>query len=256
MSHPLLEFHDAAFGYRGKPVVSGLRFAVHVGEFVGLVGPNGSGKTTLLRGVLGLLEPLQGKVVRHERLSGGAVHMGYVPQRETLDESFPLSVSKVVSMGRYRRMGRRRGLDPEDHQAVRKALEAVGLQDRQQAPFRTLSGGQKQRTLIARALAAEPDLLVLDEPTSGMDLGSEQSVMELVSRIHHERHLTVLMVSHQLNTVARWVKHMGLVHDGHVDFGTRDEILTGEHLSEVYGAGTRVVDVEGHPMVLPPGGAR
>jgi ABC-type Mn2+/Zn2+ transport system ATPase subunit len=251
----LVGFHGVALGYGRRPFLSELDFAVHRGDFVGIVGPNGSGKTTILRGILGLLRPLSGEI----RFDGGRgrerFHIGYVPQRETLDETFPLAALDVVLMGRYRRAGRSPVIGSEHREAAKRALTDVGMGDRIHVPFRDLSGGQKQRTLIARALAAEADMLVLDEPTSGMDLRAEHDVMSLVASLHRERGLTVVMVSHQLNTVANWVKRLGLLHDGELDLGPVDEMLTSETLSRVYGPGAAVGTVEGQRVVLPPRGS-
>ncbi len=255
MSDTLVGFKGVALGYAGKQVLRDLDLAVQRGDFLGIVGPNGSGKTTILRAVLGLLRPTAGTLVLGTSPEGGRLHLGYVPQRETLDERFPLSVLDVVMMGRYRRAGRIRRPDALDREQVETALRAVGMEGRSHTLFRNLSGGQKQRALIARALAGQVDLLVLDEPTSGMDLGAESRVMNLVDRIHRDRSLTVLLVSHQLNTVARWVRRLGLLHEGRLAVGDLDEILTGESLSRVYGEGTRVETVGGRRVVLPPGGA-
>lgn len=247
----LVEFRGVSLGYGARPVLAGLDFVIREGDFLGIVGPNGAGKTTILRGVLGLLRPLRGSVLYRGSPLSGNFHFGYVPQRQTVEELFPLSVHDVVLMGRYRRMGHRR-VGATHAEMVSRSLAATGMEEFVHAPYRDLSGGQKQRVLIARALASEPEVLVLDEPTSGMDLAGEVSVMSLVDRLHRERRLTVVLVSHQLNTIAKWVHDVGILHEGALDVGPLDIILTTGSLERVYGKGARVVQLDGHRVVLPP----
>jgi len=243
----LIEFDGVALGYASKIVLGGLDFSLEPGDFLGIVGPNGSGKTTILRGILGLLQPTAGTI----RLRDDRIHFGYVPQRQSLDEIYPLSTRDVIAMGLYHE----RGLDQvQRSERIDRAMRWTGIAEHADALFRQLSGGQKQRVLIARALTAAPDVLVLDEPTSGMDLAGESSVMELIAQLHRERGVTIILVSHQLNTVARWVRSIGLLHDGRLDCGSVDEILNSQRLAEVYGDGARVVEVDGLPVVLPPKG--
>jgi ABC-type Mn2+/Zn2+ transport system ATPase subunit len=250
---PLIEFQSVSLGYGRVPILSELEFSIYEADFLGIVGPNGAGKTTILRGILGLLRPQRGHICYRGHDSRDAFHFGYVPQRQTVEEIFPLSVLDVTLMGRYARMGRGRPSD-EDRRAAEESLRATGMLSKAARPYRDLSGGQKQRTLIARALVSDPDMLVLDEPTSGMDLSGEASVMELIDDLHRERSITVVMVSHQLNTVAKWVKHLGILHEGHLETGRLGEILTDATLERVYGPGARVIDVDGQRVVLPPHG--
>lgn len=248
MTAPLIRFEGASLGYGSQTILRDLDLTVQPGDFLGIVGPNGSGKTTILRGILGLLEPTTGQMVRDDDL-----HFGYVPQRQTVDLLFPLSVEEVVLMGRYRRIGWGRRPRPEDRRAARDCLESAGVGELATRQFRHLSGGQKQRTLIARALVSEPDVLVLDEPTSGMDLGGETAVMSLLEGLHRERSLTILMVSHQLNTLVRWVRQLGFLHRGHLVTGPLEEVLTDHALQELYGPGVRVRSVDGRFVILPGG---
>jgi len=251
MKRALATFRSVDLGYGNRVIVSGLDFQVWEGDFLGIVGPNGAGKTTILRGLLGLLPPRAGEV-RMAESDGNGLHLGYVPQRDSLDEIYPVTVLDVVLMGRYRRMGRFRLPGARDREEARRALEQAGIRDLAERPFRNLSGGQKQRTLIARALAARPQILVLDEPTNGLDLAAENSIMTLLHRLHRETGVTVVMVSHLLNTVARWVKRIGILHEGHLEIGELDEILTPSTLTRVYGAGSDVERVRGRLVVLPP----
>src|SRR5829696_5004056 len=201
----LITFDHATLGYGRRVVLSDISFEIPAGDFLGLVGPNGAGKTTILRAILGSLEPLQGTVVKAEGL-----RFGYVPQRGSVDYGFPLKVLDVVLMGRYHRSGLGRRPTSQDRALAVEALAHVGIADLQDQQLSALSGGQKQRTLIARALVGAPDLLVLDEPTNGMDLVSTTQILALVRELHERDRLTVLMVSHALNEVANYVNRIAL----------------------------------------------
>jgi zinc transport system ATP-binding protein len=207
---PLLTLRDASFGYGGRAVVTGVDLALDAGAFVGIVGPNGSGKSTLLRGVLGLIEPLSGHVERNARA------IGYVPQRETLDAIFPLRADEVVHMGAYGRLRGLRGLRSSERERAWKCLERVGLAERASSPFASLSGGQRQRVLLARALMVEPDLLVLDEPTSGVDHESQEAIAEILHRLSSEGVTAVLLVSHDIEWVHAAAHSVRLVSEGRV----------------------------------------
>jgi ABC-type Mn2+/Zn2+ transport system ATPase subunit len=193
----LLELRGASFGYDAVPVVAGVDLEVTSGEFLALVGPNGAGKTTLLRGMLGLLAPLSGKIER------GSEALGYVPQREQLDSIYPFRVREVVEMGGH---GRRRSLlraRRPVREDVRDALREVGLEERCELRFHDLSGGQRQRVLIARALMAQPDVLLLDEPTSGVDRKSQEVILHLLHKLASQQGVAVILVGHDLGALAR-----------------------------------------------------
>lgn len=253
MNRILADFRGVDLGYGGGVVLRGLDFRVHEGDFLGIVGPNGAGKTTILRGILGLLRPRAGEIRMAESDDGG-LHLGYVPQRDSIDEIYPVTVLDVVLMGRYRRVGRFRLPGPRDREKATAAMEQAGIRDLAHRPFRNLSGGQKQRALIARALATGPQILVLDEPTNGLDLAAENAIMALIDRLHRETGLTVVMVSHLLNTVARWVGRIGILHEGQLQIGKPEEVLTAANLQRVYGPGADVERLKGHLVVLPPHG--
>ncbi|HEU4881818.1 MAG TPA: metal ABC transporter ATP-binding protein [Longimicrobium sp.] len=241
----LVTFADATLGYGRRTVLSGLTFSVAEGDFLGLVGPNGAGKTTVLRAILGTLKPLSGTVSRAPGL-----RFGYVPQRDQVDYNFPLRVLDVVLMGRYDRIGLGRRPGADDRRRAMAALEHVGIPDLAERPLKDLSGGQKQRTLIARALVGEPNVLVLDEPTNGMDLVSTTQILGLVRELHERDRLTVIMVSHALNEVANYVERIALVVGGGFRIGGVDEIMTVPVLSEMYGIPVEVDSFNGHRIVL------
>ena len=241
----LVTFDGVALGYGRRTILSGLTFAVSEGDFLGLVGPNGAGKTTVLRAILGSLAPREGTLVRAPGL-----RFGYVPQRDQVDYSFPLKVLDVVLMGRYDRIGLARRPGKDDRDRAMAALEHVGIPDLAGRQLKDLSGGQKQRTLIARALVGEPNVLVLDEPTNGMDLVSTTQILGLVRELHERDRLTVIMVSHALNEVANYVERIALVVGGGFRIGTVDDIMTVPVLSEMYGIPVEVDSFNGHRIVL------
>ena len=241
----LVRFEEVTLGYGRRPVLTGISFDIPEGDFLGLVGPNGSGKTTILRAILGTLDPLSGSITRAPDL-----RFGYVPQRDQVDYGFPLKVLDVVLMGRYDRIGIGRRPSADDRAHALSALDHVGIADLAGQPLSSLSGGQKQRTLIARALVGRPNVLVLDEPTNGMDLVSTTQILGLVRELHERDRLTVLMVSHALNEVANYVDRIALVTEGRFRIGPIDEIMGEQVLSELYGIPVEVASVGGHRIVL------
>jgi zinc transport system ATP-binding protein len=193
------------FGYTDEPVLTGVDLAVHAGEFVALVGPNGSGKSTLLRLLLGTIRPDAGSVRLFGRppddLSDRG-RLGYVPQRPVLASETPATVHEIVAAGRLARRGWWRPLSRDDRRAITHALTSVGLEDMADRPVTELSGGQQQRAFIARAFASEPELLVLDEPTAGVDAESQVRFRDSIVHLIREHGGGVLLVSHELAAVA------------------------------------------------------
>jgi ABC-type Mn2+/Zn2+ transport system ATPase subunit len=214
VSDVLFALRDVSLGYDGVPVLEHVSLEIERGEFQALLGPNGAGKTTLLRGVLELLKPLAGRIeYGFDRLANPP---GYVPQRETLDPIFPLTVFEVVLMGTYARMSPLRPIRAPQRRMAHDSLERVGLADLARKQFWALSGGQKQRVLIARALASQPEILVLDEPTSGVDRMSERAIVDLITKLNRESNLTVLLVSHHLEAIRAGVRSAVWIEGGSV----------------------------------------
>ena len=241
----LLDFQNVSLGYGARPVLSGLNFSLQSGDYAAIVGSNGVGKTTLLRAVLGQLRPLSGEIERQDDL-----RFGYVPQARSLDETFPITALEVALMGRYGRLGVVRRPSNADSEAAMQALREVGAEAFADRLFRELSGGQKQRALIARALAVEPNVLVLDEHTSGLDIASERGITTLVDELHQERGLTIVMVSHELSAVANHAERIGLIHGGSCAFLPASEVLQSGHLERALGVPLRVFEVEGMNVVI------
>ena len=215
---PVVELDDVEFAYPGgPPVLRDVTLRVEQGEFLAVAGPNGGGKTTLLRIVLGLEQPHAGTA----RLFGepapslrGRSRIGYLAQRAQLGIDSPVTVREVVTAGRVPRRGLVGPLRSEDRVQVGRAIERVGLADRASAPLSTLSGGLQQRAFIAKALAGEPELLVLDEPTAGVDVDAQDALAALLEELHRDLRVTILFVSHEFGAVERFVERLVLVRGG------------------------------------------
>ena len=208
-ANPLVRAIEADFGYQGRAVVRGASLEVVPGEFVALAGSNGSGKTTLVRGLLGLVPVMAGRVERRPGL-----RVGYVPQRETLDPLYPLTGFDVTLLGACRDLPFWRVAGAAERGRARAALAATQGESFARSRYATLSGGQRQRVLIARALATEPALLVLDEPTAGVDPQTEAAILEVLVRLARERGLAVWMVTHHLHATTGRVDRLVHVRDG------------------------------------------
>ena len=207
----LLSFQGVSLGYGAHLVLHDLNFTIEEGQYLGLVGANGAGKSTLLKAIIGALSPLQGRIVYQGQAKRSSLRLGYMPQQQTLPASFPLTVEQVALMGRYPQMGWRPFPRPSDRQAVRRALELVGIANLAPRPIEELSGGQWQRLLLARALTSEPQLLLLDEPTNGLDYPATLEFLALIDQLHAQG-LTIILVTHQLEIVRRHTQKMGLIH--------------------------------------------
>jgi zinc transport system ATP-binding protein len=201
-----LELDNVSFAYgSGPPVLRDVSLVVETREFVAIAGPNGGGKTTLLRLVLGLEQPTRGHVGVHLR------RLGYLAQRAQAGVDAPLTVRELVAAGRAARARLVGPLRQSDRVAVRSATERVGLAPLADRRLTTLSGGQQQRAFIAKALAAEPELLVLDEPTTGVDVEAQGAIAGLLERLREELGMTILYVSHEFGAVERFVERLVLV---------------------------------------------
>jgi zinc/manganese transport system ATP-binding protein len=212
MHEALIRLQNVSLGYDGRAVLEHVSFTIEYSEFLALLGPNGAGKTTLLRSMLGLMPVLAGRIdYGFDRF---ATPPGYVPQGEKLNPIFPLTVLDVVLMGTYGRLAPLRPVGRRQRQIAGLCLDQVGLTDLSWRSFWELSGGQKQRVLIARALAVEPVLLLLDEPTAGVDPDAAVSIMELIAQLNHDCGLTVVLVTHQLQLVHRLASSVVWVEDG------------------------------------------
>jgi ABC-type Mn2+/Zn2+ transport system ATPase subunit len=239
MSGALVDLQDVSLGYNGQAVIDHVSLTIERGGFVALLGPNGAGKTTLLRGILGLLPVLAGRI--EYGFDCHAHPPGYVPQRDALDSIFPMTAFDVVLMGTYARLAPVRLIGKERRLRAAACLDQVGLSDLGGRQFWELSGGQKQRVLIARALAVNPLIIFLDEPTAGVDRTAEAAITEVIVRLHRDRGLTVVLVTHNLGALRDAVQAVVWVDEGRATKQAVDALSLSGEPAEVFGVsvGTR-----------------
>ena len=243
MNHELIKFSDVTIGYGKNSILENISFSIFENDFVGIVGPNGAGKTTMLKTLLGNIKPLSGKIFKDD------LRFGYVPQRDVVQPLLPYSVHDVVMMGRYSLMRTLTNPGKKDLDIVDECFSQVGIEELRNRNYNSLSGGQRQRTLIARALAVQPKILILDEPTNGMDTPSHYSLLKLISRLHDESNLTVLIVSHLLTDVANIVKRLMLLEKNNFQIGNIEDILSEESLKNTYSSDFHVSKINGEYLI-------
>ncbi|MFI7493619.1 ABC transporter ATP-binding protein [Kocuria sp. M4R2S49] len=253
-----LEARDLTLGYDGTPVVEHLSLAVPDGRVTTIVGPNGCGKSTLLRGMARLLRPLGGAVTLDgeplARLSTRRIaqRLAVLPQGPTAPEG--LTVADLVSRGRHPRQRWYQQFSHTDEDAVHRALEATGIAELAEIPVDELSGGQRQRAWISMTLVQDTDIVLLDEPTTYLDLAHQVEILELVHRLNRDQGRTVVMVLHDISLAARFSDHIVAMAAGRVVAqGTPEEVVTAELLAEVFGLRALIVPepVDGRPHVIP-----
>lgn len=227
----LISFHDVTLGYGGTPILEGLALDVRLGDCLALLGPNGCGKSTILKAMAGIVPPIRGVV--HRSIDGRPVRFGYVPQQETLDLVFPMTAAEVVEMGTYGRLSPGRRAGRAERERALRCLAQVGAADLCGRLFHALSGGQKQRVLVARALAAEPDMLLLDEPLSGIDAPTATAILMLLGGLNREQELTILLVTHHLGMVREVVREAIWVHAGKLLRGPAATMLAPEQVRTI-----------------------
>jgi zinc transport system ATP-binding protein len=228
----VIDLRGASFGYGDRAALTDANLTIRQGEIVAVVGPNGSGKSTLMKGILGLNDRVSGQVtlfgVPSDEVRDRA-RLGYVPQRHTLSASVRATAEEIVETGRLPRIGWFGRLRATDRQIVARSLEVVGLGDRASTEVSTLSGGQQRRVLIARALAAQPDVLIMDEPTAGVDAANQHVLADVLARLV-DRGVTMVVVTHELGPLERLLTRIVVVDAGRIRFdGTPEQYAVARH---------------------------
>ncbi|HEU4792857.1 MAG TPA: metal ABC transporter ATP-binding protein [Nitrolancea sp.] len=249
MTAPAITVHDLTTGYRKQPALRDINLAVEPGSLVGVIGPNGGGKSTLFKTILGLQKPWTGTVLINGEAGKPGRKIGYVPQTETVDWTFPVTVGDVVMMGRYPRLGLLRRPGQRDRDAVDQALTQVRMLDHQDTQIGQLSGGQRQRVFIARALCQEPDILLLDEPVSGVDAVTQHQIFELLERLCVSGK-TVIVASHDLHCVAQRFDQVLLLNGRVVGYGPPERVLTQPLLNETFRSHLLLLQVDGRTFIV------
>jgi ABC-type Mn2+/Zn2+ transport system ATPase subunit len=243
LAGPLVEVRAASFGYDGVAVLRDVSWSIGAAEFTGIVGPSGSGKTSLLRLLLGTARPQHGSVHRRPGLA-----VSYVPQLETVNWSFPVTVAECVLMSRVTR----RLLPwatPAEKADVARVLERLGIDQLASRHIRELSGGQQQRMFIARALLRRPQLLLMDEPTSGVDIATRHEVLHLLDELHRDG-LSIVLTTHDLNGMAAHLPSLVALNRTVIAAGTPEQVIVPEVLERTFGARMEVLQHLGMPVVV------
>lgn len=242
-----LEIENITVAYNGTPILRDVSFRIPHGTRVAVVGPNGAGKSTLFKGLVGLLPLRAGRVLIHGLPLGHHLDcVAYVPQREEVDWRFPVTVADVVMMGRYGQLGWLRRPGKRDHAAVARALDQMNIADLARQPIGDLSGGQQQRAFLARALAQEPHILLMDEPFTGVDAATQEATLGLLEQLRAQN-VTVIVSTHDLNLARSRFDAVLLLNRGVIGFGAPPQIFTSENLTRAFG--TRVMQLEGLTVV-------
>ena len=246
---PIVEMKSVTCGYDGQPALLDVDLTINRGDFVGLLGPSGSGKTTLLRAILGAVDVYHGEVlVQGRSITEWKPRIGYVPQLEAIDWNFPVTVEQVVMMGSVSRRFWLPWHSGEDRARAFEMMDRLGIAHLAKRHIRELSGGQQQRAFLARALVSSPRLLLLDEPTSGVDIKTRDEVMHLLDELNHQD-VTVVMTTHEINAVAAHLPWVVCVNGRIVDSGPPSRVFTPEALKRTYNADIVVTEYMGMKLV-------
>jgi manganese/iron transport system ATP-binding protein len=237
---PILETKNLSVRYDGQKALEDITFHLHAGERVAVVGPNGAGKSTLFKVVAGVMPPTSGEV----NISGygprGHICIAYVPQRSQVDWQFPASVTDVVMMGRIGRVGLFRWPSRKDWDSVHTALDSVDMSGLSNRQIGELSGGQQQRAFLARALAQEAELVLMDEPLNGLDTPSQEAILSLLEKLQQMK-ITVMVATHDLGQAASHFDRVMLLNHRLIRFGPPPEVLTSENLLQAYGGHAQLI---------------
>lgn len=242
-AQPLIGLQGVGFGYDRRPVLDGVTLSVAAGTFTGVVGPSGSGKTSLLRLLLGKVQPQRGQVSTRRELT-----MAYVPQLETVNWNFPVTIAECVLMSRPQGL-RWPWASRSERREVHDTLDRLGIADLAGRHIRELSGGQQQRMFLARALLRRPELILLDEPTSGVDVKTRHEVLHLLGELNDDG-LSIVLTTHDLNGIAAHLPHLVALRTRVIAQGTPAEVIRPDVLEATFGADMEVLQHAGMPIVV------
>ncbi len=249
LDQPILDVSHLTVRYGEHLALEDVTFHLHVGERIAVVGPNGAGKSTLFKVIAGVIRPTAGEVRIYGSHPLQHVCIGYVPQRSQVEWRFPVTVEDVVMMGRTAQIGLLRRAGKEDRERVRQALETVGLAEMARRPIQSLSGGQQQRMFIARALAQQAELLLMDEPLNGLDIPSQESILALLDTLRAQG-VTLMIATHDLDQAARFFDKVMLLNRRVIGFGLPQEVFTPQQLQRAYGGRLKIVENESEQIAL------
>jgi manganese/iron transport system ATP-binding protein len=246
---PILDVHQLNVRYDGRQALEQISFHLHIGERVAVVGPNGAGKSTLFKAIAGVLAPTSGEVNVYGSRPRGHVCIAYIPQRSQVDWRFPVNVADVVMMGRSAKLGPLAWPGRKDWAQVRQALRTVQMEDLAGRQIGQLSGGQQQRMFIARALAQEAELMLMDEPLAGLDAPSQEGLLALLGSLQ-EKSVTVMVATHDLQQAAQYFDRILLLNRQLIGFGPAEQVLQPEILLRAYGGRLKLVEGEGNLLAM------
>jgi manganese/iron transport system ATP-binding protein len=246
---PALEVSGVTVRYDSMRALDEISFQLTRGERIAVVGPNGAGKSTLFQVIAGVLHPTKGEVKVYGHRPGGHICIAYVPQRSEVDWTFPVNVADVVMMGRIGKLGLFRWPKRHDWEYARGCLEIVGMAHLAERQIGELSGGQQQRVFIARALAQEAELMMMDEPLTGLDVPSQVDIFDILDELR-QRDVTVMVATHDLNLAAERFDRMMLLNNRLLGIGRPDQVFTPEHLVQAYGSHVQMIETVDGTLAL------
>ena len=242
----IIEVNDVSFSYGDVEVLKNISLAIHQGDYISLIGPNGGGKTTLLKIMLGLIKPQSGEIKLFGEKIENFKHwskLGYVPQKAiNFDPLFPVTVREVVSMGRFGKKGLLNWLGKTDEKIIDRALQQVQMSQYADRLIGNLSSGQQQRVFIARALAGEPEIIFLDEPTVGVDTKNQEEFYSILTDLNKNLNITLILVSHDVDVVSQQVTELACLNQTLIYHGEPNKFMKGHYLENIYGKNSRLVD--------------
>jgi len=249
LSRPIVELKDVSVRFNNTLALDNISFGLQQGERIAVIGPNGAGKSTLFNVIAGLLPPTQGQANVYGHVPGEHICIAYVPQRSEVDWKFPVNVADVVMMGRVGKLGLFRWPKRKDWDFVHEALGLVGMSHLAKRQIGELSGGQQQRTFIARALAQEAELMLMDEPLAGLDIKSQEDIFGILDKLH-QHNVTVMVATHDLNLAAERFDRLMLINQKIIGFGQASDVFTTDLLSQAYSGSMRLIETSNGTMFI------